>query len=251
MMTEKEIAELRRMGMKVNGVDWQAAYFKFLERGFTIASIGYWGTSFRTLNAPNEMELAVQDVRTAIDYYRDREGTEPALLISSLGNHLALGALGKDRLEAMNFLSMVPLMDGLQHHLRRVEKEIEEERQKAQANGKPFGHWIFFNIYSQTGDNRDFAHVQMLPLHDFIAPYVGAADYPWREVSPKSPCSRIVLGNKDPRTLDYLAAHENLPEAITVLASDHDLHADAPNEMSGILEWYGDCLTAQRKTAMR
>lgn len=240
-ISEKEIAEMRGLGgVKVHGVERQAAYFRLLQRGFTIASIGYWGTSFRTLNAPKEMKRAIHDVRTAIDYYRDRDSAEPALLITSLGNHLALGALGKDRLEAMNFLAQVPVMDGLQYHLRRV----ATERQRALEAGQGFGQWIFFNIYRETEGNSGFDHVRMLPIQDFFPQYVGTADYPWHDVNPQGLCSRIILGNKDPRTVGFLASGDDLPNFITVLAADHDLFENAPQKMRRIFDGYSDCLMA-------
>ncbi|KPF61834.1 alpha/beta fold hydrolase [Porphyrobacter sp. AAP60] len=242
--TDKQIAEMREAGFTINGIDWHASYVSLLERGFTIASVGYWGTGLRTLNAPDEMQLAIREVRTVIDHYRDRDGAEPALLTTSLGNHLALGAMGEKRLEAMNFLALVPVMDGLQHHLRRAEREMAEARNKAKASGEPYGKWTFFHLYKETKGGKDFDHVRMLPLHDFFPLYAGAADFPWGAVGPIGPCSRIILGSKDPRTRDYLAARDDLPQFVTVLASDHDLFADAPQEMRAIFDRYADCLEA-------
>jgi len=243
--TDKQIAEMREFGIKVNAIEWHASYVRLLKRGFTIASIGYWGTGFRTLNAPDEMQLAIREVRSVIDHYRDREGTEPALLTTSLGNHLALGALGEERLEAMNFLALVPVMDGLQHHLRRVEKEMAAARTKAKATGAPYGQWTAFHLYREGEGEKDFDQVRMLPLQDFFPRYAGAADYPWGAVQPTGPCSRIILGSKDPRTRGYLAAHDDVHDFITVLASDHDPFADAPIEMRAIFDRYADCLVVK------
>ncbi len=118
-MTKDEIDKLRRMGVNVTGEAGTSPYHMLLERGFTVASVGYGATRIRTLNARDEIEVAIGDVRTAIDFYRDKNGAEPALIMSSLGNHIALGTLGKNRLGGMNFLALVPVMDGLQHHLRQ------------------------------------------------------------------------------------------------------------------------------------
>lgn len=244
--TDTEIAELRDLGFKVNGIEWRASYVRLLERGFTIASIGYWGTRFRTLNTPDEMQLAIREVRTVIDHYRNRDGAEPALLTTSLGNHLALGALGEERLEAMNFLALVPIMDGLQHHLRRVEREMAEARTKAKVTGEPYGEWTVFHLYSETKGENEFDQVRMLPVHDFFPRYAGAADFPWSAVRPTGSCARIILGSKDPRTRGYLAAHDELPQFVTVLASDHDPFADAPKKMHTIFNQYADCLALQR-----
>lgn len=243
-LTEKQIAKMREAGFPINGMDRHASYISLVERGFTIASIGYWGTSFRTLNAPDEMQLAIREVTTVIDHYRDRDGAEPALLTTSLGNHLALGALGDERLEAMNFLALVPVMDGLQQHLRRAERERAEARNNAKASGELYGQWIPFHLYREAKGGKDFDHVRMLPVHDFFPQYAGAADLPWGAVRPTGPCSRIILGSKDPRTRDYLAARDDLPQFVTVLASDHDLFVDTPQEMRAIFDQYADCLAA-------
>lgn len=250
-LTEKQIAEMRNLGIKVNGQDRRASYVRLIERGYTLASIGYWGTSFRTLNSPDEIQLAIREVRAVIDHYRDREGAEPALLTTSLGNHLALGALGEERLEAMNFLALVPVMDGLQHHLRRVERETAEARTKAKATDTHYGDWTVFHLYSETKGEKEFSQVQMLPIHDFFPRYAGGADFPWSAVQPRGPCARIILGRKDPRTRGYLAARHELPQFVTVLASDHDSFADAPKEMRAIFNQYADCLAAQRQARAR
>lgn len=55
----------------------------------------------------------------------------------------------------------------------------------------------------------------------------------------------MILGSNDPRTRDYLAARDEVPQFVTVLASDHDLFADAPKEMRAIFNRYADCLAAQ------
>ncbi|KPF86978.1 hypothetical protein IP81_19230 [Novosphingobium sp. AAP83] len=49
----------------------------------------------------------------AVDYYRDSGGADLPLITIRLGNHLALAALGKGRIEKMNVLALVPMMDGL------------------------------------------------------------------------------------------------------------------------------------------
>lgn len=236
------VAEWRRLGFTVNGRVKQAAYLRLLQRGFTIASIGYWGTAMRTLDAPDEMQLAIGEVRAVVDYYRDRDGAEPALITTSLGNHLALGALGQARLEGMDVLALVPVMDGLQHNLRRVAKEREEAR----ASGKPVGQWTTFQVYKDRGGQRTFDHAGMLGMIEYVPRYMGKADYPWTDVRPSGPCSRIILGDRDPRTRDFLAANRTLPPFITLLPADHDLFADAGKAMLPIVERYGDCLKTRR-----
>ena len=240
------VAEWRRKGFTVNGQVKQAAYVGLLQGGFTIASVGYWGTAMRTLDAPDEMQLAIGEVRAVVDYYRDRDGAEPALITTSLGNHLALGALGQARLEGMDVLALVPVMDGLQHHLRRVAKETARQREKARASGKPFGQWTMFHIYKDRQGQRTFDHAGMLGMIEYVPRYMGKADYPWMDVRPSGPCSRIILGDRDPRTRDFLAANRTLPPFITVLPADHDLFADAGKAMLPIVERYGDCLKTRR-----
>jgi len=99
--SDERISNLRRSRMD----DWlpedigQSPYKQLLERGYTIASIGYWGMTLRTLNTPDEFALAAEDVRLAVDYYRDKNGADLPLITVSLGNHLALAALGKERIQ--------------------------------------------------------------------------------------------------------------------------------------------------------
>ncbi|XAP79000.1 hypothetical protein ABC955_04255 [Citromicrobium bathyomarinum] len=209
-------------------------YRHLMGRGFTIASVGYWGTNIRTLGAADEIEMAFADVAAAVDFYRDQAGAEPALVTTSLGNHIALGALGRERLERMNVLAVVPVMDGLQHHLQRNRRENVEKREEAEAKGEPFGEWTTFNIYSKTDSGIAFDHSQVLPLHDYVPRYVGGRDLAFREVRPRGACSRIVLGNKDPRTRDYLAARPGRTKRLIVLNADHDLAKDDPQSVRSI-----------------
>lgn len=220
-------------------------YRQLMGRGFTIASVGYWGTNIRTLQAPDEIEMAFADVATAVGFYRDRVGAEPALVTTSLGNHIALGALGRERLEQMNVLAVVPVMDGLQHHLRRARLESAEERAQAEAKGELFGPWKPFNIYKNTDSGIAFDHSQVLPLHDYMPRYVGSYDLAFGEIRPRGACSRIVLGSKDPRTRDYLAARARRTKRLIVLNADHDLAKDDPQSVRAIFRDFAQCLIGQ------
>jgi|GEM_PF-1572499 len=226
--------------------DMRVSPYRYLmDRGFTIASVGYWGTNIRTLQAPNEIELAFEDVGTTVDFYRDRAGAEPALVTTSLGNHLALGALGRERLERMDVLAVVPVMDGLQHHLRRVRLGSARERAKAEADDELFGEWMVFNIYRRSGDTIIFDQSRYLPLHDYSPRYVGKHDLAWKDIMPKGKCSRILLGTIDPRTRDYLKDKKDLPSFVIVLPADHDLALEAPEDVRGLFFDYADCLARQ------
>jgi len=220
-------------------------YRHLMGRGFTIASVGYWGTNIRTLQAPDEIEMAFADVAAAVDFYRDQAGAEPALVTNSLGNHIALGALGRKRLERMNVLAVVPVMAGLQHHLRRARLESAEDRAQAEAKGEPFGEWKTFNIYAQSASGIAFDHSQMLSLHDYVPRYVGSHDLAFGELRPRGACSRIVLGNKDPRTRDYLAARPSRTKRLIVLNADHDLAKDDPQSVRAIFADFAKCLAGQ------
>lgn len=242
---KEDIQKFRKLGMKINGLDRFNIYTQFLDRGYTIASVGYWGTNIRTLNVPGEMELAMDEVRSTVDFYRDSEGVDPPLILTSLGNHLALGALGKDRLQRMQFLALVPVMDGLQHHLARVEKEDRERRAVAEAKGEFYGNWKTFNIYKEEGGRPKFERSQMLDMASYVPQFVDRFDYPWKAVTPASSCSRLILGDRDPRTREYLAANNELPRFVTVLPAEHDLFVSSPDDMRLIFEEYADCLSAR------
>ena len=131
-------------------------HFVLMKRGFVISSVGYWGTNVRTYDELGEFELAAHDVLSVVDYYRSKNGAEPPLLTVSLGNHLALAALGKDRLEGMQVLSLVPVMDGLQHHLRRIDSIHKSKRAEAEAQGKLFGEYTSLNIYRRNEKAGEF-----------------------------------------------------------------------------------------------
>ncbi|MXP45327.1 hypothetical protein [Allopontixanthobacter sediminis] len=241
-MTDEVVKVHRQRGMlkMLGGAMEDSPAYQVLQRGYTIASVGYWGTNIRTVQEPNEIKLAMRDVRLAIDYYRDELGRDPPLITFSLGNHLALGAIGKERLEGMNFLSLVPVMDGLQHHLARAKLE----NAKAKASGDFFGEWKRFSIYKRSGSQVTFDHSRNLELSNFGSRFFGQVDLPWHDVTPTCRCSKIVLGTKDPRTADYLAVNNKLPSFVKVWESDHDLNQGAPDQTRELFGDYADCLIA-------
>ena len=221
----------------VGGIMEERPHYQLMQRGFTIASVAYWGTSVRTLAEADEIGSAIGEVGSVINYYRDRMGREPPMVTGSLGNHLVLGALGKERLETMQVLSLVPAMDGLQHHLVRV---TADEAWTSPDVLK--GDWVWRNIYRREGDRMAFDHRRMIDQREFIPRYIGDADYPWRELELKDPCSTIVLGDKDPRTSDYLADRESLPSNVQVWMANHSLLQEVPDQARALFAEFADCL---------
>lgn len=246
--SDERISRLRRGRMK----HWlpedirQSPYQKLLERGYTIASIGYWGMNLRTLNAPDEFALAAEDVRLAVDYYRDKKGGDLPLVTVSLGNHLALAALGKERIQQMDVLALVPVMDGLQHHLKVVHSAKAAEKEKAESAGHLYGDWARFNIYKRSTSGLRFDQSRMLPFDEFASRFIGNADFPWKGVTPRRPCSKVVLGGKDSRTLEYLATEQDLPDFVIALDADHNLFKDAPDRSQALFAAFADCIASRR-----
>ena len=218
----------------------EIAYFQALKRGFTIASIGYWGTNVRTLKEPDEFQLAASDVRAAINHYRDASGAEPPIFATSLGTHLTLAAIGAQRLETMHVFANVPVMTGLQSHLRRITKI----RQQRLAEGKDVGGWSTFNVYERSKEGFVFEYKKMLPLHEYITAFTGDADYPWEDFNPTSPCSRIVLGLDDPRTKDYFEQTPSWSSEgyIIAVTADHDIEREVPEIMRDQVAFFSDCV---------
>jgi hypothetical protein len=245
--SDERISRMRRSRMN----DWlpedigQSPNQQLLERGYTIASIGYWGMNLRTLNAPDEFALAAKDVRLALDYYRDKKGADLPLITVSLGNHLALAALGKERIQQMDVLALVPVMDGLQHHLKVALSAKAVEKEKVESAGHLYGDWAPFNIYKRSIDGLRFDQSRLLPFDEFVSRFIGNADFPWKGMTPRMPCSKVVLGSKDPRTLDYLANVKDLPDFVIALDADHNLFKDAPDRSKELFAEFADCITSR------
>jgi len=243
-LTEEFIQKLRKHDMLEiyrGAIVKDLPQYQLMQRGFTIASLGYWGMSIRTLNEHDEIELAVQDVRLALNYYRDQLGKDPPLITASLGNHLVLGAIGQNRLENADVLALVPVMDGLQHHVSRFVPEMV----KIEADGGHQGY-AFYNVYTRTDNGVEFDHSRALRTRDFAVQFFGDADYGWRDVSLSGSCSKVILGSEDPRTKAYLEAHNDLPSFIEVWDSGHDIVQDAPEQTRRTYADYANCLLAQK-----
>jgi hypothetical protein len=220
--------------------------YELLKRGFTIVSIAYWGTRVRTLEEVGEFALAKDEVRSVIDHYRQYTGDQPALVTNSLGNHLALAALGKEQIEASRILALVPVMDGLQHHLTRALAVLEDQIEKAESEGKLGGDWGTFNVFKRTEGKPSFDHSRMLAVHEYAARYLLEADYPWKGINLKGKCATIVLGRKDPRTRDYVDVSADLPPFVQVWDTNHYLLPEAPEKTRQLFADFGDCLLAEK-----
>jgi len=244
-LTEEFIQKLRKHDMLEiyrGAIVKDLPQYQLMQRGFTIASLGYWGMSIRTLNEHDEIELAVQDVRLALNYYRDQLGKDPPLITASLGNHLVLGAIGQNRLENANVLALVPVMDGLQHHISRFVPEMV----KTEAENGGHQGYAFYNVYTRSDNGVEFDHSRALRSGDFAVQFFGDADYGWRDVSLSGSCSKVILGSEDPRTKADLEANNDLPSFIEVWDSGHDIVQDAPEQTRRAYADYANCLLAQK-----
>lgn len=210
---------------------------QLLKRGLTIASVGYWGTQIRTMNIADEVDLAKADVRAVFDFYADGDGNDPPLIATSLGNHIALGALGEERLEQLEFLSIVPVMDGLQHHLAntaRLARDAEPD--------ELHGSWSRFQIFNRSEEGDEFKETRMQSVGEHMRRYLGKVDLPLRDFVPQSACSRTVLPSEDYRTREYLGRNPDPPPHILVWQGDHDLFKDAPDQMQALFREFAECL---------
>ncbi|HSJ78584.1 MAG TPA: hypothetical protein VK913_07605, partial [Erythrobacter sp.] len=111
--------------------------------------------------------------------------------------------------------------------------------------GHLYGNWASFNIYKQSGDGLRFDQSRMLPFNEFTIRFMGNADFPWKGVTPHGPCSKVVLGDRDPRTLAYLASVDDLPDFMHVLSADHNLFKDAPDRSRALFSGFADCLASR------
>lgn len=225
-------------GAEYRGVT-ESPVMVFLEAGYTIASVGYWGTAFRTTDTPDEIDLAVQDVRIAWDFYENSSSAEPVLLTESLGNHIALEALGGGKLETLQNLANVPAIDGIQHMVEVYQREVPVEDRD--------GKFTNFNIFAERGGRYVFSERRMLSVDRVTQQFVGRKDLPLRDIRPKRACSRTILGSKDYRTRRYLKVTKELPEHIIVLNADHDVAKDAPEEERAIYQKFVDCIVSEHK----
>lgn len=210
--------------------------FVMMQAGHTIASVAYWGTGFRTLNQPDEIEYAAKDVRMTNKFYSLLDGKEPIILAESLGNHVALPALGKKHLERANILSLVPVIDGLQHAF-----EMHDRRTEPELKGKNF---TTFAIYTEADGEPKFAKRGMLAVGRHIRKFVAGRGLNFSGFEPKNACSRIVLGEQDYRTRIYLERTRILPDHVILLKSDHDVVRGAPDAITLITRRFLDCVSA-------
>ena len=217
-----------------------------MKRGYTVAAVLYWGTSVRTLDFPDEFALAAAEVRQVVDYYRGTNGREPALITQSLGNHLSVAGLGKERLQQMNVLSLVPVMDGLQHHLTVALPKLEKIFEEAEREGRFSEMYNRLHIYELTDNGTRFGEARFLDAREYVPRYLGSANFAYLDVIPQGKCSTVVLGSKDPRTLDYLSRTDVLPPYVQVWDADHAIESDAPVQYRQLYSDFADCLVAQK-----
>ncbi len=214
-------------------------YMELLRQGYTLASVAYWGTSFRTLYIKNELEEGAKDVALAHAYYEAADGGDLAVVAGSLGNHMALAALGKEQIEGMNFLSMVPVMDGLQFHLRKYRANTPRDKR-----GK---NWRTLSTFRLEAGQQVHAIKGLFNNDRYLDTYIADNDLPFKTIEPKEACSRTVLGSQDPRTEDYINSRSDYPEHVIILDTDHGVLAEAPDQMRAIIKAFVECIDNREK----
>jgi hypothetical protein len=207
-------------------------YMELLSLGHTIASVGYWGTTVRTSGSKAEIEDAIKDVEAAYEFYSASDEQAPAIVAESLGAHLALGAIGRERLQQANFIFVSPSMDGIQHALTAFDRERLKKLERKE-----------FYVYRRNEGGWKFESVQNFGLAEHIRTYVGGKDLPLTKLKPKTPCSKVFVGMDDYRLQNFLSNKDKFGDYIRILGGRHRLIQENPVEMAEYFREFSKCLS--------
>lgn len=222
--------KINNLGGQVSPNFEDLAFMNFITSGHTIVSIGYPGTTMRTTKEYDEIRLSIKEVRSVFEFYTDKDGTSPAIISESLGNHILLGALGLKKLETVDFLAISPSMNGIQYALNERRENF------------PTAHlWKDFYVWSRRSNSLTFKAIEKIDVASHIEKFSGGRVLSWRFIEPKSDCSRILLASEDYRVPLDLLKSGGRHEKVYILSGDHNLLADSAITESYIVN-FSNCI---------
>lgn len=223
------------MGPTISGGrDWRTELFEdFYNSGFTIASVGYWGTRFRTMVVRNEITYAGKDLARVYDHYKSACDCEPSILATSFGAGVALYSLREGEIPSdAPVLLLSPVLPGFKALARRNRQEVTD-REREVSFTRTF-------LYHRSEDGG-ISIVGPRIVQNYRVNEAYARDHRTDYDSEifTGLCSKAMVGLDDFRMLDFDRWGD--PKIIAIEGAGHNLAEDAPTQLSATIRSFMDC----------
>jgi pimeloyl-ACP methyl ester carboxylesterase len=199
--------------------DGREAMFRvFYGKRFKVASIAYWGTSFRTNLEKGEIEAASRDLQATYNHYAQRCGCRPLVVAESLGASVLFYTLRQHPKAAYRFVAMSPAMRGLQEALMTFEETTTPKERVFGARRS----YLYVRANSQA---FSYSGPRLVQSFEHMKSFAGQEDNAFAEHLLDDRCSRVIMGSEDHLNRKY---RPPIHERILVLPGlGHNLDLDA------------------------
>lgn len=201
--------------------DARVALFRtFYEKRYKVASIAYWGTSFRTNLEEGEIKAASQDLQAVYVHYARRCGCRPMIVAESLGASVLFYTMRKNPKSAYMFVALSPAMQGMQQSVTMFEEAFSP---KAKVINSRASH-----VYERSpGTAFRYRGSKLINSLQHMKSFVGQEDNSFAEEFLTDRCSRVIIGAADHHNQLYRPPMNKQILVLPNLGHDLDLAAGA------------------------
>ena len=205
-----------------------AAFEVFHSRSYAIASLGYWGTDFRTTLEKNEILRASRDVEAAIGYYSDNCDCVPIIIAESLGAAVVFHYLSTEDALPVHLLAISPVMNGL--------GDAIEYYDESSATTGSFSLKTTRVYRVEEGARAVFVTKRLVSSLDHLKRFAGIQNTTPDARLLESRCPTFIVGREDP--LNHGFRQWNLSSVTIVEGAEHDLFsANTPELRDAFLQF--------------
>lgn len=210
------------------------AFSYFHSRGYLFASIGYWGSRFRTNLQENEIDLAARDLRNALSYYRQRCACEPLVIGESLGAAIVFHYMRTYKDLNLDFLAISPVMLGISYavsHFKTIRSSEELSREFATA----------YIYRSPDSEPEQFVGTRLIqPIRHLEAFAVERDTTPLDEML-NSQCPSFIIGENDPQNSGF--DQWDLASIVAIENAGHDVFSGNTGKLHSVFETAIECIS--------
>lgn len=203
------------------------AFNFFHDRGYLVASIAYWGTSFRTKFEDGEVLDAVADFEQVYEYYSRECDCAPLVVGESLGAAVLFNRSSSSAVPRERLLAIAPVMGGIdeaiayyKEAMTNSELNINARRSRVYKAGEPLG----YRLINSLEHLKKFSHKQNTsPSHLLL----------------EGECPIFIVGRNDPlngnfHKWDYSSVWE-------IDGAGHDLFSNHTNQLKAAFSAALEC----------